>query len=150
VDDERNTVDCVPLLITSEESYAKSTADTINGYGKTKDDPAGPFNLAVISTKSNYSANVQQDSHVFAAGSTAMLKEDYIKYNGNGEYLFNVYKMMVDETELEVAGATKTVTSSYMTLGESTTTWAYIIILGLIPVLCLVIGAIVFIRRRFL
>lgn len=150
VDDERNTIDTVALLTTSEESYAKSTGDIINGYGKTKEDLAGPFTLAAIATKSNYSSNVQQESHVFAAGSTVMLTADYIKYNGNGEYLFNIYQMMVDETELEVAGATKTVASSYMTLDETTTTWAYIIILGIIPVICLVVGAIVFIRRRFL
>ena len=60
------------------------------------------------------------------------------------------YQMMVDETELEVAGATKTVSSAYMTLDETTTTWAYVIFLGVIPALCLIIGAIVFIRRRFL
>ena len=79
-----------------------------------------------------------------------MLEQSYITYNGNGEYLFNIYQMMVDETELEVAGATKTVVSSYMTLDEATTTWAYILILGVLPILCLIIGAIVFIRRRFL
>ena len=108
------------------------------------------FTLAAIATKSNFTNNVEQQSHVFAAGSVAMLEQNYITYNGNGEYLFNIYQLMVDETELEVAGATKTVASAYMTLDETTTTWAYILFLGVIPALCLIIGAIVFIRRRFL
>lgn len=150
VNDERNTVDTIALLTTSEGSYAKSTDAIISGYGKTKEDLEGPFTLAAVATKSNFKDNVEQQSHVFVASSVAMLEQNYITYNGNGEYLFNIYQMMVDETELEVAGATKTVASSYMTLDETTTTWAYILILGVIPVLCLVIGAIVFIRRRFL
>lgn len=150
VNDERNIVDTIALLTTSEGSYAKSTDAIISGYGKTKEDLEGPFTLAAIATKSNFSNNVEQQSHVFVAGSVAMLDQSYITYNGNGEYLFNIYQLMVDETELEVAGATKTVASSYMTLDETTTTWAYVLILGVIPILCLVIGAIVFIRRRFL
>ena len=150
VNDERNTVDTVALLTTSDGSYAKSTDAIIDGFGKTKEDLEGPFTLAAFATKSNFSNNVEQKSHVFVAGSIAMLKQSYITYNGNGEFLFNIYQTMVDETELEVAGATKTVASSYMTLDETTTTWAYILILGVIPVLCLIIGAIVFIRRRFL
>ena len=150
VNDERNTVDTVELLTTSDGSYAKSTDSIISSYGKSKEDLEGPFTLAALATKSNFSSNVEQESHVFVAGSVAMLNEGYITYNGNGEYLFNIYQMMVDETELEVAGATKTVSSAYMTLDETTTTWTYIIFLGIIPALCLVIGAIVFIRRRFL
>ena len=150
VNDERNTVDTIALLTTSEGSYAKSTDAIISGYGKTKEDLEGPFTLAAVASKSNYSHNVKQESHVFVAASVAMLEQSYITYNGNGEYLFNIYQSMVDEAELEVAGATKTVASSYMTLDETTTTWAYILFLGVIPALCLIIGAIVFIRRRFL
>ncbi len=138
------------LMTTSEESYAKSF-DTINaGYNKAEGDAEGPFNVAAIATRYKYENNVAVESHVFVAGSVDMLGEHYISYNGNGAFLYNVYQMMVDEEESQIVGASKVATSTAMTLNTATVRWGSIIFIGVIPVIFLVIGLIVYIRRRYL
>ena len=79
-----------------------------------------------------------------------MLNATHFSYNGNGEFLYKVYQMMVDENESEIVGASKTATSTYMTLTTGTVRWASIIFIGVIPLLCLVVGLIVYIRRKYL
>ena len=138
------------LMTTSEESYAKSFESINSGYTQGDDDAEGPFTVAAVSTRYKYENNVAVESHVFAAGSVEMLNSSYMDYNGNGAFLFSVYKMMVDENETEIVGASKTATSTAMTLSTAAVRNGSIIFIGVIPVIFLVIGLIVYIRRRYL
>ncbi len=138
------------LMTTSEESYAKS-GDTLNaGYEQAEGDAEGPFTVAAVATRYKYENNVAVESHVFVAGSTDMLNEYYISYNGNGGFLYSVYQMMVDENESEIVGASKTASSTAMTLDTATVRWGSIVFIGIIPGIFLIIGLIVYIRRRYL
>ncbi len=147
--DAQDITETAALLTTSEESYAKSS-DAVNTYEKAEGDAEGPFNLAAIGTRYRYQDNVAIESHVFAAGSVEMLQPTYMTYNGNSGFLFEVYKMMVGETENELVGTTKTAASTYMTLSTEAIRWGSIIFIVLIPGIFLVIGVVVYIRRRFL
>lgn len=138
-----------PLMTTSKDSYAKNS-DNINTYQKTDGDETGPFTVAAIATRYKYENNVAVESHLFAAGSVDMLNKNYIDYNGNGGYLYRVYQMMVDETENDIIGASKTAGSSYMTLETATSRMAGIVFIVVIPAIFLIIGLIVYIRRRYL
>ncbi len=138
------------LMTTSEESYAKKF-DAINaGYQKADGDAEGPFNVAAVATRYKFQNNVAIESHVFAAGSVDMLGEYYMTYNGNGAFLYKVYQMMVGENESEIVGAAKVATSTSMTLDTATVRWGSIIFIAVIPAIFLVIGLIVYIRRRYL
>lgn len=138
------------LLTTSEESYAKDAATVNAGYDKADGDAEGPFTLAAVATRYKYENNVAVESHLFAAGSVDMLNESYITYNGNGGFLYKVYQMMVGENESEIVGASKTAVSTTMTLDTATVRWGSIIFIAVIPLLFLVIGLVVYIRRRYL
>lgn len=150
VDDPKNIVEADELLVTSEDSWAKSTKNLNEGYGKTKNDKTGPFCVAAIATKSTVTNNVNVESHVFVSGSTMMLGESYMKEKGNSEYLHKIYQIMVDETELEIGGAIKYAADESMDIDQEKAQLLYILIIAVIPCICLLIGAIVFIRRRFL
>lgn len=138
------------LMTTSEGSYAKK-ADNVNaGYGKAEGDAEGPFTVAGIGTRYKYENNVAVESHLFAAGSVDMLNSNYITYNGNGGFLYSVYQMMVNESESEIVGAAKTAASTSMTLDTAAVRWGSIIFIAVIPGIFLIIGLIVYIRRRYL
>ncbi len=138
------------LLTTSKDSYAKDNA-VVNTYEKAEGDTAGPFNLAAIATRYRYQDNVEISSHLFVAGSVEMLEETYMTYNGNSNFLYEVYKMMVGESELtEMLGAKKTATATTMILDTATLRAGSIVFIGVIPGIFLIIGLIVFIRRRYL
>ena len=146
--DTKEITETAALLLTSDGSYAKKTTALNAGYEKAKGDKEGPFNLAVLSTRYKYLDNVPVYSHLFAAGSVEMLNEYYMTYNGNGAFLYDIYQMMIGEDEEEIVG--KEAASTMMTLDTATVRWASIIFIGVIPGICLTIGLIVFIRRRYL
>ncbi len=138
------------LMTTSDESYAKNFESINAGYQKAEGDAEGPFDVAAIATRYKYINNVAVESHLFAAGSVDMLGEYYITYNGNGAFLYNIYAMMVGENEIDIVGASKVATSTVMTLDTATIRWGSIIFIAVIPAIFLVIGLIVYIRRRYL
>lgn len=140
----------VALMTTSEESYAKNFDSVNANYQKADGDAEGPFNVAVAATRYKFLNNVAVESHVFAAGSVDMLGEYYMTYNGNGAFLYNVYQMMVGENESEIVGASKVASSTVMTLDTATVRWGSIIFIAIIPAIFLVIGLVVYIRRRYL
>lgn len=146
--DAKDITETAPLLLTSDGSYAKATTALNAGYEKAKGDKEGPFNLAVLSTRYKYLDNVPVYSHIFAAGSVDMLNEYFMTNNGNGLFLYDIYQMMIGEDEEEIVG--KEAASTMMTLDTATVRWASIIFIGVIPGICLIIGLIVFIRRRYL
>ncbi len=148
--EESGVTETDALMTSSEESYSKSGESINSGYTKESGDKEGPFNVAAVATRYRYDKNVAIESHVFLAGSVDMLHANYFNYNGNGEFIFNIYQMMVDENESTIIGASKAAGSTYLTLDGTTASIVYIVLLGVIPLICLCIGVIVYIRRRFL
>lgn len=142
----------VSLMESSKDSYAKSTDKVNINYNKSSEDQEGPFSLAVVATRYKYEHNIAVESHVFAAGSLDMINEFFVSYNytGNGEFIYDVYMMMVGENESEIVGASKTAQTVLMILDDKTVEIATAVFAIAIPVAFLVIGLIVFIRRRYL
>ena len=138
------------LMTTSEESYAKSSSNINAGYKKADGDPQGPFTVAAVATRYKYANNVAVESHLFVAGSVDMLGANYMNYNGNSNFLYRVYQMMADENESEIVGASKEARSTSMTLDTATVRNASIVFIAVIPAIFLIIGLVVYIRRRYL
>ncbi len=148
--ESRDITETGAMLTTSEGSYAKSSNALNAGYEKAEGDAKGPFNVAAVATRYKFLNNVAVESHVFLAGSVDILGANYMKYNGNSNFVYNIYKMMVNESEAEILGANKAAGSSSMTLSTATVRWASIIFIGVIPGIFLILGLIVYIRRRYL
>ena len=137
-------------LITTipESSYAKDSTVVTTTTDKEEGDKNGPFTVAAVSMRYKYINNVQVQSYLFASGSADMLEESVLTYSGNGEYIMQLYKIMVDEQDDTILSARKSTSSNVFTPTPQKTFTMVAITVSLL-VICFATGLIVFIRRRF-
>ncbi len=140
-----------PILLTTESSYAKSTKNSnINTYDMEDGDTPGPLNVALISQNLKVYNNQNVYSNVFVSGSSDMLISDYMAYANNGDFLMSVYDMMMQRKGETVLDAVKYTSSQSLILTDAQQTTINIVVMGVIPGIVLLLGIIVFIRRRYL
>lgn len=149
---EENSIYKTQKLVTSADgtSYSRNNADIYNTWEKQDTDSSGVFTMSALSMKYKYISNNQVQSYVFVSGSTDMLVDQYLSYTGNGEYLMQLYKIMVNEQDDTILAARKSTSSSVITLNNTQTMAMTVVVLAVIPVIFLIIGLVVYIRRRFL
>ena len=85
-----------------------------------------------------------------ASGSVDMLDGNILTYSGNGEYIMQLYKLMVNEQDDTILAAQKSTSSTVVTLSKNQTLTMTLIVLVILPVICLIVGLAVYIRRRFM
>ncbi len=141
-----------PVLTTSETSYAKPTGEenTITTYDKEEGDTAGPLNVAVLSQMLKVANNQNVYSNIFVSGSADMLISDYMAYANNGDFLLNLYDVMMQREGETVLDAVKYSANQTLVLTDAQKTTINVVIMGVIPGIILLLGVIVFIRRRYL
>lgn len=140
------------ILTTPETSYAKPTGEdnTITTYNKEDGDTEGPLNVALMSQLLKVYNNQNVYSNVFVSGSSDMLISDYMSYANNGDFLMNVYDMMMQREGDTVLDAVKYTASQSLVLTDAQKMVINIVVMGVIPGIVLILGIIVFIRRRYL
>lgn len=103
----------------------------------------------VLSTQKTYDGTTQQNSNVIVAGSTSFISSDLISSTSvaNGEYLINLLntlterKNVVDIVSKELGG-----TSLSMTQNQTTT--LAVTFVAIVPLIVLITGVVVWLRRR--
>ncbi len=150
--EENGNLKVAPVLMTGESAYAKSTQEggTISTYNKEDGDVVGPFAVAALSQNLKVYNNQNVYSHVFVSGSSDMLISDYMAYADNGDFLINLYDMMMQRESDTILSAVKYAASESLILTEGQKMFVNIIVMALIPGIVLIVGIIVFIRRRYL
>ena len=148
--DESSTYKTQSVISTSSESYSRDASIVNQDLNKSETDKAGPFDLSVLSMKYKYDSNVQVQSYVLACGSIDMVTSEYFNYFGNGEYFIQMYKLMVDEIDDVIYSARKSTSSPLATITSTEADMFLYITVFAVPVLIIIIGLVVFIRRRFL
>lgn len=131
-------------------SYSKPADSVSDAWAKSDTDKSGPFDLAALSMKYNYINNIQVQSYLFASGSAYMITEDYLDYTGNGEFLMQLYKIMVNEQDDTIVSARKSSARTVALLTATQSKTMEIIVIWAIPCIFLIIGIIVYLRRRFM
>lgn len=141
-----------PVMTTSLSAYAKSTEEsgTINTYNKEDGDIEGPLTVAALSQNIKTYNNQNVYSHVFVCGSSDMLASDYMSYADNGDFLINLYDLMMQRDGETILGAVKYQGAQALVLTEAQTTLINVVVMAVIPGIVLIVGIIVFIRRRYL
>ncbi len=140
-----------PLITTFEEtSYSKDKTVVTSTWDRQDTDKSGPFTVAALSMNYKYVNNIQVQNYVFVSGSVDMLESSILTYSGNGEYLMQIYKMMVNEEDDTILAAQKSTSSSVATLNKNQTLAMTLVVLVILPLICLIVGLAVFIRRRFM
>ncbi len=148
--DENSSYKTQSIITTSDTSYSRAS-DAINqDLERDPSDKSGPFDVGVLSMMYKYINNVQVQSYLFACGSTDMIESQYFTYTGNGELYMQLYKLMMDEQDDTILAAQKASSSSVATIPSRQANTMMVVTVIVIPALFLVLGLVIYIRRRFL
>ena len=130
------------LLSSSDTSFSKIEGYDIDTYDKEDDDIDGPFALAVdISTDGG--------GEIIWIASSYLLDETYNSYSSgaNLDLAMNCISQLAGETE-SISIQEKSLSYSYLTISEATSSMIQLVMIVIVPVAFLVIGIIVLVCRR--
>lgn len=137
-----------PLLVTSENSWGKVNlnSDTLE---REEDDNIGPLNIAVLSERLQSS---NKTSRLFVIGSFSSVDSSAVVTQSsyaNSDFLLNTVSYMTGRNSVLNIRAKK-VSPETLTMSESQVKFITVLLLYLIPGLILVLGVIIWCRRRYL
>lgn len=136
----------VPILTTSDQSYSKLNVSTIDNADKEEGDIDGPFNLAVAATKTNDEGEkatlvVYSSAQIFTDSCNQMV-------SGTNLTLFNNTISGFANHEVSVSIPVKSYEVSSLTVPRSKSVWIGIMTTIIMPVAMLVIGFVIWFKRR--
>ena len=147
MDDVRDTVTINSILTTSDQAYSKTdlNSDTLE---KEDGDEEGPFDLGVSITETLDDDKETQIVYY----STSNLMESQVNQmvsGGNEKLIIESLKWMTDtEDSATVSIPSKSLSVSYLTLTDYDAAFWKICTIGLIPGFFLVVGLVVWMKRR--
>ncbi|MBP5224820.1 MAG: GldG family protein [Lachnospiraceae bacterium] len=133
------------LLVSSDDAYAKKEID-LSHLSKDEGDAEGPFCLGALVTKKNEAG---KESYIVWYTSASILDPtaSAIVSGANENLFLNTVDYMASlEENIGIHG--KTITSDYLTVPASEKNLWMVVLIGVIPVLTVVAGIIVTLRRR--
>ena len=143
--DSDNSAQPSPLLETSEFSYGKTDLDSAS-IEKTDEDISGPLTLAAISEKQGDKA-----SSVTVIGSVYALEMQDILTEGaylNGDFVFNLMNYLSGADSGSAIRAKK-ISAELMNMTEESINLVSTLLLYVLPALILIIGLVVWLKRRY-
>ena len=146
-DDVRDTVNIESLLTTSDSAYSKVN---MNGGTLEKEDGDvdGPFDLGVSITES---VEDGKETHIiyFTTANLLQSEVNQMVSGGNEKLVMAAFSSLVDsETTTTVSIPSKSLEVSYLTLTAYDASFWKICVIGLIPGAFLVIGFVIWLKRR--
>ncbi len=144
-DDWKGTL---PLMTTSNNSYAKDLSAETTTYEQSTDDATGPFNVGVLAYKN--SMHNLNSTYSYAMFLNAGFLSDSTLDNSaflNKDYVMAALNYMSDDSEA-VSIQSKDLTSSTLTVPGSAKSVLFYLLILIIPGVCLVAGVAVWARRR--
>ena len=130
------------LLSTSSSAYSKVDGYDITTYEKEDDDIDGPFDAAVLIETSN-------GGSIVWVASSQFLDETYDSYSSGANLTFatDALSYLVDQDEYS-AVASKSLGNEYLSISDSDAALLKILMLGALPLACVVCGIVILIRRK--
>ena len=143
LEDKRDTVTIESLLTTSDSAYVKTN---VNGTLEKEDgDAEGPFDVGVAVTESVDNGETKliylTSANLFSQQVDAMVSGNNVKL------LANSVSWMCDQ-EQSVSSPSKSTQISYLTVTAASARMWGMVTIGLLPVLCLVLGGGIWFKRR--
>ena len=147
LDDVRDTVTIESILTTSDQAYSKTDLNS-NTIEKEDGDVEGPFDLGVSITESL--DDDKETQIVYYSTSNLMDSQtNQMVSGGNEKLIIESLKWMTDtEESASVSIPSKSLEVSYLTITDYDAAFWKICTIALIPGLFLVIGFVVWIKRR--
>lgn len=141
---KRNSLNIMPLLFTSDESYAKTSISSIENFAKSDEDLNGPFNLAVAIT------DEQTASKIIVIGGSAILDTDINTAVNGGNFDFVVNSInWLENKQSGINVLPKTIEAvSYLQMTQTQVIIIMTVSVIIIPVFIFVFGIYTVIKRK--
>ena len=144
---EDENISFTEILSTSEEAYSKADVANADDYNMTEKDIAGPFSIGVEAVKAVEDGTVEATlvayscSELFTDAANQMV-------SGANQLLFtNTISNFVNH-EVSVSIPVKSYEVSTLTLTQSNIVLIGVIITVILPISCLIIGFVIWLKRR--
>lgn len=144
----RNGVSASAVLSTySTAKLMESAAGTTS-----EDDESGPFDVMVIGTKERTINNQSQRSSVLVSGSTAFLESTLLTSTSfsNDSGLISMINYLAQRDPNELLVQAKDMTTATLDITQAQGAWMAVIFIIVLPVAVVIVGIVVFVRRRHL
>jgi hypothetical protein len=136
----------VVLAQTSPRSFATAATDSEPTFDAARGDTQGPFVLAAA-TSIGPAARPKEQFRLVVFGDSDFISNGYLRRQGNRDFFLRALAWLLGEEEATVVAVDER-ENRRIELTEQTRAWMYVINLGLVPLIPLVAGVIVFIRSR--
>ena len=147
LDDVRDTVKIESILTTSDQAYSKTDLNS-NTIEKEDGDVEGPFDLGVSITE-NLDDDKETQIVYYSTSNLMDSQKNQMVSGGNEKLIMESLKWMTDtEESASVSIPSKSLEVSYLTITDYDAAFWKICTIALIPGIFLVIGFVVWIKRR--
>ena len=137
---EGSGADITWLLTTSDSAYAKLAALEMKTTEKEDGDTDGPFHVGAVSEK---------DGKLvwFSSGSMLQSNVDYTVGGANSNLVLNALNWMGGQEE-SISIRAKSMDEETLTVPASSSSFWSVIMIGIIPVMLIALGLIIYVRRK--
>lgn len=143
IDEESETLTFTSLLETSSSAYLKTNLDTMTTYEKEDGDEEGTFILGANVTDSETGADVTVITSVLTFNDTV---DSYV--SGQNLSLFKGIVSDYSDSETSVSIDAKEYTYDYLSVSQSFVIASAIILIVCLPIVLIVLGILIWMRRR--
>ena len=145
--DYRDTLQISSLLSTSDKAYIKTDVQNMTTYEKEDSDEEGSFQVGVSVTEQVDDDNTTQ---LVCFGCASLLDEatDQQVSGGNTDLVLAALGWMCENDAPVIDVTSKSLTMSYLTVPQFDAAYWSIIVCGVIPVVFLLIGTVIWFKRR--
>ena len=149
MDSYRDTLEITPVLTTSEDAYEKTDVENMTTFQQEDGDQAGQFNLGLMVTETVDEANDLQTQLVCFGSYTLMDDQTNSQVTGgNQDLVLAAIDWMCENDTPVISVATKSLMMEYLTVPEYDAGYWSLITIGVIPAVFLLIGAVIWFKRR--
>lgn len=142
----RDSVSVSELLTTSSSAYSKVSGYAMETYEKEAGDRDGPFALAVAITEE---VDENTESHIVWLSSSYLLDDQAnMKVSGgNQDFFLNCISWMCDQ-ESGISIHAKSLSYEYLIISSGTSSLLTLLMIGVLPIGYLLIGIVIWVRRK--
>ena len=137
---EDNSAEITWLLTTSDSSYAKIAALDMKTTEKEDGDVDGPFNVGAVSEGNGKFV-------WFTSSGMLDINVDYTVGGANSNLILNALNWMGDQEE-SISIRAKSIDEETLTVPASSSSFWSVVMIGIIPAALIVVGILIFIRRK--
>ena len=147
LDEYRDSLIIEPILTTSESAYIKADVENMTTFEKEDGDQEGQFHLGVCISEQ---INDEKSTQIAYYSSASLIDSgtDQQVSGGNSELVMATLGWMCENETPVISVAGKNLTMDYLTVPEYDARYWSVITCGVIPVTFLLIGAVIWFKRR--